>query len=34
MVGRGVLRECLLDPEVERVLVVGRHGTGQKPCIG
>jgi len=30
MVGRGVLRECLLDPEVERVLMVGRHGTGQK----
>jgi len=25
MVGQGVLRECLLDPEVERVLVVGRR---------
>jgi uncharacterized protein YbjT (DUF2867 family) len=24
MVGQGVLRECLLDPEVESVLVVGR----------
>ncbi|WNG25559.1 NAD(P)H-binding protein [Cystobacter fuscus] len=30
MVGQGVLRECLLDPEVERVLVVGRGGTGQQ----
>jgi len=28
MVGQGVLRECLLDPGVERVLVVGRRGTG------
>jgi uncharacterized protein YbjT (DUF2867 family) len=27
MVGQGVLRECLLDPEVENVLVVGRHST-------
>jgi uncharacterized protein YbjT (DUF2867 family) len=25
MVGQGVLRECLLDPEVERVLVVARR---------
>jgi uncharacterized protein YbjT (DUF2867 family) len=25
MVGQGVLRECSLDPEVERVLVVGRR---------
>ncbi len=25
MVGQGVLRECLLDPDVKRVLVVGRH---------
>ena len=24
MVGQGVLRECLLDPEVERVLAIGR----------
>ncbi|OJH39926.1 NAD(P)H-binding protein [Cystobacter ferrugineus] len=30
MVGQGVLRECLLDPEVERVLVVGRSETGQR----
>ncbi len=30
MVGQGVLRECLLDPEVERVLTVGRHATGQQ----
>ena len=29
MVGQGVLRECLLDPEVEAVLVVGRGATGQ-----
>jgi len=29
MVGRGVLRECLLDPEVEDVLAVGRSVTGQ-----
>ena len=29
MVGQGVLRECLLDPEVERVLVVGRSELGQ-----
>jgi len=28
MVGRGVLRECLADPAVERVLVVGRNATG------
>lgn len=25
MVGRGVLRECLLDPDVERVLLIGRN---------
>lgn len=25
MVGQGVLRECLLDPEVERVVAVGRR---------
>jgi uncharacterized protein YbjT (DUF2867 family) len=29
MVGQGVLRECLLDGEVEDVLVVGRSPTGQ-----
>jgi uncharacterized protein YbjT (DUF2867 family) len=30
MIGQGVLRECLRDPEVERVLSVGRSTTGQK----
>ena len=30
MVGQGVLRECLLDPGVERVLAVGRSPTGQQ----
>ena len=30
MVGQGVLRECLLDPDVERVLAVGRSPTGQQ----
>jgi uncharacterized protein YbjT (DUF2867 family) len=30
MVGQGVLRECLIDPNVERVLAVGRAATGQK----
>jgi uncharacterized protein YbjT (DUF2867 family) len=30
MVGQGVLRECLLDPAVEQVLVVGRSATGQQ----
>jgi uncharacterized protein YbjT (DUF2867 family) len=30
MVGLGVLRECLLDPRVDRVLTVGRNATGQK----
>jgi uncharacterized protein YbjT (DUF2867 family) len=30
MVGHGVLRECLLDPEVESVLVVGRTPTGRQ----
>jgi uncharacterized protein YbjT (DUF2867 family) len=30
MVGLGVLRECLLDPDVESVLTVGRTPTGQK----
>lgn len=28
MVGQGVLRECLLDPEVESVVAVGRTPTG------
>src|ERR1700748_1174765 len=30
MVGQGVLRECLLDPGVESVLVVGRSPTGRR----
>ena len=30
MVGQGVLRECLLDPEVTQVLSVARSSTGQK----
>jgi uncharacterized protein YbjT (DUF2867 family) len=29
MIGQGVLRECLLDARVERVLVVGRAPTGK-----
>jgi uncharacterized protein YbjT (DUF2867 family) len=29
MVGQGVLRECLLDPRVQRALVVGRSSVGQ-----
>jgi uncharacterized protein YbjT (DUF2867 family) len=29
MVGQGVLRECLLDPGIESVLVVGRTTTGR-----
>jgi uncharacterized protein YbjT (DUF2867 family) len=29
MVGQGVLRECLLDPDVESVLSIGRSATGQ-----
>jgi uncharacterized protein YbjT (DUF2867 family) len=28
MVGQGVLRECLLDPDVDRVLSIGRSSTG------
>jgi uncharacterized protein YbjT (DUF2867 family) len=28
MVGQGVLRECLLDPDVERVQIVGRSSAG------
>ncbi|QIQ02185.1 NAD-dependent epimerase/dehydratase family protein [Streptomyces liangshanensis] len=30
MVGQGVLRECLLDPEVERVLLVSRTPTTER----
>ena len=30
MVGQGVLRECLLDPDVERVVTLGRTPTGQR----
>jgi uncharacterized protein YbjT (DUF2867 family) len=30
MVGQGVLRECLLDADVENVLAVGRSPTGQR----
>ena len=30
MVGQGALRECLLDPEVEAVLAVGRSASGQR----
>ena len=30
MVGQGVLRECLLDPDVERVVTIGRAATGQQ----
>ena len=30
MVGQGVLRECLLDPRVDRVLVVGRSSLGRQ----
>jgi uncharacterized protein YbjT (DUF2867 family) len=30
MVGQGVLRECLLDSRVQRVLVVGRSSLGQQ----
>jgi uncharacterized protein YbjT (DUF2867 family) len=30
MVGRGVLRECLLDAGVERVLAIGRTATAQR----
>ncbi|GAC1606372.1 MAG: epimerase [Myxococcales bacterium] len=29
MVGQGALRECLLDPDVEGVLAVGRSATGR-----
>ena len=30
MVGQGVLRECLLDPDVRSVLSIGRSPTGQQ----
>jgi uncharacterized protein YbjT (DUF2867 family) len=30
MVGQGVLRECLLDDDVKKVVTVGRHATEQK----
>jgi len=30
MVGQGVLRECLLDRDVEGVLAIGRSSTGQR----
>jgi uncharacterized protein YbjT (DUF2867 family) len=30
MVGQGVLRECLLDPEIAEVLAIGRSATGQQ----
>lgn len=30
MVGQGVLRECLLDPQVERVLAIGRSPAGRQ----
>lgn len=29
MVGQGALRECLLDPDVEAVLAIGRSASGQ-----
>lgn len=30
MVGQGVLRECLLDPDVEQILTLGRKATSQQ----
>lgn len=30
LVGQGVLRECLLAPDVERVVALGRHPTGMQ----
>jgi uncharacterized protein YbjT (DUF2867 family) len=30
MVGQGVLRECLLDPDIAEILLVGRGATGQR----
>ena len=29
MIGQGVLRECLLDPAVTSLLLVGRNPSGQ-----
>ena len=29
MIGQGVLRECLLDPEVTHVLSIARRTTGK-----
>jgi len=29
MVGQGVLRECLIDPDIQTVLSIGRSATGQ-----
>ncbi|WP_213955678.1 epimerase [Variovorax sp. dw_954] len=35
MVGQGVLRECLLDPDVKRVVAVGRSSLGKSdPKLG
>ena len=33
MVGQGVLRECLLDPEVQHVLTIGRSAGHNKTGI-
>jgi len=30
MVGQGVLRECLLDPDIDGVVTIGRSGSGHK----
>jgi uncharacterized protein YbjT (DUF2867 family) len=30
MVGKGVLRQCLLDPDVRQVVTIGRSATGRK----
>jgi uncharacterized protein YbjT (DUF2867 family) len=30
MIGQGVLRECLLDPDVVQVLAIGRNPTGRR----
>jgi dihydrodipicolinate reductase len=30
MVGQGVLRECLLDPDITTVLAIGRSPLGQR----
>ena len=35
MVGQGVLRECLADPQVESILIVGRSSSGiESPKVG